>query len=162
MWPEISDFWLLTRTLCILVMFSRSALKWGRRGQRRHVRGRRSEYRVRYSRTTGASLLMTPTFSDLCQGSSELSYGFGRIKPSRTGFLSSLLISFVEEGGSTLPCAEICSANRPCSSRSLEVLAYYPNRRHRRHSAELQTAMGVAGSLSLIKHIPVSSHRLLS
>jgi hypothetical protein len=64
------------------------------------------EYRVRCNRTTGASLLVAPTVSDLCKGSSELLSELGDNMPSRTGFLSSLLTPFVEEGGSTLPIIE--------------------------------------------------------
>ncbi len=81
------------------------------------------EYRVRYSRTTGASLLMAPTVLGLCQGSSRLSYGFGCIKPSRTGFLSSRLTSFGEEGGSTLPNAESCTRYccLPCCASTIDT-----------------------------------------
>jgi hypothetical protein len=70
------------------------------------------ECRTRYSRATGASLLMAPTVSDLCQGSSGLLYEFGGNKPSHTGFLSSRLTSFGEEGGATLPRAE-CRRSAP-------------------------------------------------
>ncbi len=49
------------------------------------------EYRTRYSRATGASLLVAPTVMGLCHGSSIVPYGFECLNPSRTGFLSSLL-----------------------------------------------------------------------
>lgn len=66
------------------------------------------ECRVRYSRTTGASLLVAPAVLDVCEGDSTTGCVVGAIKCVRTRFLSALLApsALVEDGGSALPRAE--------------------------------------------------------
>ena len=64
------------------------------------------EYRVRYNRTTGASLLVAPTLPDLYQEGSLSGDVVEAFNCMRTRFLPGLLALLAEAGGSALPIAE--------------------------------------------------------
>ena len=64
------------------------------------------EYRVRYNRTTGASLLVAPTLPDVYQEGSLSGDVVEVFNCMRTRFLPGLLALLAEAGGSALPIAE--------------------------------------------------------
>jgi len=66
------------------------------------------EYRMRWSRTTGASLLVAPTLPDVYREGSLLWYVAEVFTRVRTRFLPGLLALLAEAGGSALPIAERC------------------------------------------------------
>ena len=67
------------------------------------------EYRMRYTRTTGASLLVAPTIPDLCRGSSNPGYVAHGLKCVRTCFLSALPTA----ESAAIPTASSCIRIRP-------------------------------------------------
>jgi len=64
------------------------------------------EYRMRWNRTTGASLLVAPTLPDVYQEGSLSRYVAEVVNRVRTRFLPGLLALLAEAGGSALPIAE--------------------------------------------------------
>ena len=64
------------------------------------------EYRMRWNRTTGASLLVAPTLPDVYREGSLSRYVAEVFNRVRTRFLPGLLALLAEAGGSALPIAE--------------------------------------------------------